>query len=142
MSILLHLLQICLVLPDCHPRSSQYCSSILVLSRRRCGARSHSLSHTYTLNHVQMSAFNVWPHTFTPMTQALARVFRYKSPQAACTQASSKCSGIHGCAYMVTYRNTCSDSTLRHNCVSIKACACLKMPSLQRFTTTQAFTHC
>lgn len=71
------------------------------------------------------------PHTFTPMTPALAHVFTYKRPQTACKQASSICLRIHGCACMVTYRNTCSDHPLRNNRVRIKACGGLKMPSLK-----------
>lgn len=131
LSILLHLLQTCLVLPDCQPRSSQYCSFMLVLNRRRCAARLHSPSHTYVFNHVQTQCIHVCPHTFTLMTRTPMRVFTYKSPQAACIWVPTKCSGIHRCAYIVTYRNTLSHLPLRHNHVNVKVCACLKMPSLK-----------
>lgn len=129
LSILLHLLQTCLVLPDCQPRSSQYCSFMLALNRRRCAARLHSPSHTYVFNHVQTQHIHVCPHTFTLMTRTPMRMFTYKRPQAACIWAPTKCSAIHKCAYIVTYRNTLSHLPLRHNHVNIKVCACLKMPS-------------
>lgn len=147
LSILPHLLQTCLVLPDCQPRSSRYCSFMLVLNRRRCAARSHSLTHAHMFNHVQTHAFPRAPHTFTLMTQTPAHVFMYKSPQAACIWASTKPSGIHRCAYIAMYRNTLSHLLLWRHHVNIKVCACLKMSSLKgihsfSYTfTTQVFTH-
>lgn len=143
LSILLHLLQICLVLPGCQTRSISHCSFVLVLSRR-CAAHSHSLTHTYMFNMCRLMHSHVPPHIHARDSDT--RTCSQTSPQAACMGASTKCSGIHRCAYIVIYRNTLSRLPLRHSHINIKVHACLKMPSLKeiysfsyRFTT-QAFT--
>lgn len=141
LSILLHLLQTCLVLPDCQPRSSPFCSFLLVLKRRsllvlpypHIRVQPHAGSHSHL------------PHKLPLMTQTPACVFTCKNPQAASTGASTPVRGYTG-ELKSSHRHTLSHLTLRQNCIQINVCACLRMPSLAEIhsisysSTTQAFT--